>query len=279
MTKYSWKRFWCKREGAYSLADRGYLYDPEGEHGRSVQPDVVAFDQLIDHQALILLGEPGIGKSTAIRDAYEQQRENLQGESHESKFVQLNEYGDESRLIRDCFECDQINRWREGEGILHLFFDSLDECTFEIRAIARILASELLKLKPLSERLRIRIACRTWDWPSSLEDAILDIWGESATGAFELVPLRRVDVVLAADAEGLQPTQFLQDVGDRECESLAIVPVSLGFLLNIAKKHGEFPRSRVPVCFALAQLLTRNQQVWNPLTTSLCHPTSETSME
>jgi hypothetical protein len=30
---YPWKRFWCPREGSYSLADGGFLADPDGTHG------------------------------------------------------------------------------------------------------------------------------------------------------------------------------------------------------------------------------------------------------
>ena len=52
----------------YSLGDAGYLYDPESELGRVIQPHAVSLEQLESKRCLVLLGEPGIGKSVALSD-------------------------------------------------------------------------------------------------------------------------------------------------------------------------------------------------------------------
>jgi hypothetical protein len=57
---FPWKRFWCRREDSYSLGDRGFLSDPDGEHGKLLNPYLVTFDQLQATACLALLGEPGI---------------------------------------------------------------------------------------------------------------------------------------------------------------------------------------------------------------------------
>jgi hypothetical protein len=40
---YGWKRFWSSREGTYSLADGGFLVDPEGKYGRQLNPNLMHF--------------------------------------------------------------------------------------------------------------------------------------------------------------------------------------------------------------------------------------------
>jgi hypothetical protein len=90
--------------------------------------------------------------------------------------------------------------WLSGEVILHNYLDSLDECQLQIRNVANILIAELKKL-PV-ERLRLRVACRTADWPRYLEDNLRERWGENDVGVYELAPLRRVDVVETTKANG-----------------------------------------------------------------------------
>jgi hypothetical protein len=43
---YGWKRFWRSREGTYSLADSGFLVDPEGKYGKLTHPNLMAFARL-----------------------------------------------------------------------------------------------------------------------------------------------------------------------------------------------------------------------------------------
>ena len=58
---YGWKRFWCPRSGQISLADGGYLYNPEAEWGEAHNPDLVIFEAIAHLPCLALLGELGIG--------------------------------------------------------------------------------------------------------------------------------------------------------------------------------------------------------------------------
>ena len=64
--QFPWKRFWCRREASFSLTDRGFLADPEGEHGSYLNPELATLDQLQTTSCLALLGEPGVGKSWSL---------------------------------------------------------------------------------------------------------------------------------------------------------------------------------------------------------------------
>ena len=62
---YKWKRFWCPRSGSINLADGGY--DPEAEWGKAYNPNLITFETISHLPCLALLGEPGIGKTQALK--------------------------------------------------------------------------------------------------------------------------------------------------------------------------------------------------------------------
>lgn len=70
--QYDWPRFWIEHTGILDLSDAGFLRDPV-DHGYTGDPlkPLAALDQI---PALALLGEPGIGKSTALRIEHERLR-------------------------------------------------------------------------------------------------------------------------------------------------------------------------------------------------------------
>lgn len=100
---YKWKRFWIKREGNIDLSDEGFLYNPESEYGDIINPDAVSFESIKNIRSLILLGEPGIGKSYSIKEAYK----NSSGKvDDKSQFLDLRSFGSEDRLLARLFKND-----------------------------------------------------------------------------------------------------------------------------------------------------------------------------
>ncbi len=193
---YNWKRFWCPREGNIYLIDEGYLYDPDSEWGSIYNPDVVPLESIVRIPCLGLLGEPGIGKTHAMRAAREVIETRIKEAGGETLWIDLRSYGSEERLCRDLFESTIFASWIKGKHKLHVFLDSLDECLLRIDTIAALLIDEFKKY-PV-ERLCVRIACRTADWPRGLEKELVQLWGHDAFAVYELAPLRRVDVEHAA---------------------------------------------------------------------------------
>ena len=167
---YPWKRFWCTTTGNVSLADDGYLWDPEGQYGSALNPDVVAFESLADIHCLALLGEPGIGKSYAMLG--EQNRADIvaREEGSTTFWLDLKAYGEESRLVSDLFGDAGFVSWVESKQRLYVFLDSLDECLMRIETISALLIAELRKYP--ADRLYLRVACRTAQWPRSLEEGL-----------------------------------------------------------------------------------------------------------
>jgi hypothetical protein len=252
---YDWRRFWCPRGGIINLADRGFLVDPEHEQARYYPARVVPLDSLSPFRCLVLLGEPGMGKSVAL-DAYRQQSGRSAGAAGETILpINLNRFTSDAYLVQSVFQHPRVNAWRQGSGMLHLVLDSVDECLIRIDTLAALLPAELEQL-PL-DRLKLWIVCRTAVWPEMLEAGLRRLFGENAVGVCELAPLRRKDVSVAAEADGIDAKAFLQEIDRRELAGLAMKPVTLRFLLNNFRRTGSLPTGQVELyqagCLRLAE--------------------------
>jgi predicted NACHT family NTPase len=239
---YNWKRFWGPRTSQINLNDGGYLSDPAGEWTRYYNPDLVPFDSIPAVRCLGLLGEPGIGKSFALRAQRAAIEAKIKEQGGDTIWMDLHEYGTEDRLVRDLFESPTYTAWATGIHSLHVFLDSLDECLMRVGTVAAVLASKLRNCP--QNRLYLRIACRTADWPNSLEKALTELWGEQAVKVYELAPLRRVDVIEAAKAKGLNPDAFMEALDRAGAVPLAIKPITLQFLLNSFSRSGQLPSKK-----------------------------------
>ncbi|NBD25602.1 NACHT domain-containing protein [Paenibacillus glycinis] len=247
---FSWRRFWCPRTGTINLSDGGYLYNPDSEYGHIYNEGVVPFEKISEVPCLILLGEPGIGKTEALK-SIERSEKNL------TLKIDLRSYGTEDRLVRNIFENPLFKACLRGEHNLHLFLDSLDECLLRIDYVAVLLAEEFMKYKnnQYLKNIFLRIACRTADWPSLLERELAELWGKDNIQIMELAPLRRVDVHNAAFELGIDADRFMNEIREKEVIPLAIKPITLKFLFNLYIRHGNFPSSQKELYLQGCELL------------------------
>lgn len=226
--KYGWKRFWIPRsEAVIPLFDGGFFPDPDGQSGLCLNQQVTTFEAINHFNCLVLLGEPGIGKSTAM-EAERCNQKHASSERQDNVSVldfDLRSYGEEGRLIRDLFESELFKTWFSGSGILVIFLDSYDECLLELKKLGQLLADKLKHCKSQIGRLYLRIACRTAVWPSYLENELKGLFGEGAIGIYQLAPLRRVDVKVAAAQEGFDSDSFINAVRENDVVSFSIKPI------------------------------------------------------
>jgi len=118
----------------------------------------------------------------------------------------------------------------------------LDEGLLNVLSLATLLLRELKKYPP--ERLYVRIACRTAEWPEVLENGLVAHWHVANFRALELLPLRDKDIAEAARSDGIIPERFFNEVHQKAVGPLAAKPVTLKFLLKLYQKHGELPRTQ-----------------------------------
>ncbi|HBE21183.1 MAG TPA: hypothetical protein DEG17_15325 [Cyanobacteria bacterium UBA11149] len=238
---YDWKRFWCPRSGNINLGDRGYLVDPDSEWGQHFNPDLVSLDAIAHIPCLVLLGEPGIGKSQGMKDL-KLYTERVTDGFHKILNLDLHSYSSEDRLIRNLFESRSFTDLINSTQKLYIFLDSLDECLLRIETLASLLVEEFSKeeYRDRINYLYLRIACRTAVFPKILEEGLKQLWNDNLK-IYELAPLRQIDVKAAVTVHGLDPDAFLKEVDGKGVVPFAIKPITLKFLINIFKRNnGHF---------------------------------------
>jgi len=253
---YNWTRFWAPPEARIVFDEHGYIRDPEGPFGNIYNPQLRKLETLLETPCLGLLGEPGSGKTTALLQERQRIAQQVEARSQQLLWVNLAQYGDETRILQEVFRNATFESWRAEGRPLHLFLDSLDECLLRIDHVATLLVEELKRNYPV-DRLFLRIACRTAEWPSILGDGLKEIWGQPNFAVYEIASLRERDVYEAARAEGLDPEAFARAVAERGAVALASKPVTLRLLLKEYQHTGAFPTAQTQLyergCLALCE--------------------------
>ncbi|GAP99541.1 NACHT domain-containing protein [Leptolyngbya sp. NIES-2104] len=258
---YGWKRFWCSRSSQFDLSDRGYLTDPDSDWGRYCNSTLISLDAMAEMRCLVLLGEPGMGKSKELENLRTHTR-SIANPCDQLLPIDLRAYSSEDRLIRGLFESRVFLEWLNGTHQLHLFLDSLDEGLLKIEALSILLIEELSREEYCKhlDRLHFRIACRTAVFPKGLEEGLERLW-EKDVQVYELVPLRRIDVGVAAAARNLDSSSFLAAVEQKGVVPFAIKPVTLAFLIRIFQKNNEqFPQELTDLYLQGCRILCEEQR-------------------
>src|SRR5215208_6098016 len=261
---YNWQRFWCPRGQEFKTESGGYLVDPKTGWGKHVNSHVVPFDAISNKQCLILLGGPGVGKSTALRRERETLAQMSQNEPARVVDLDLRSVGSEATLRRWIFENPTFLDWASGQYHLHLFLDSLDEGLLHTQTLTDFLIGEFKQGNYPIERLFIRIACRTAVWPFSFEQGVRKLWekiDKEAVGVYTLAPLRRRDILEAAIKNQLGEA-FIGDIEQVGVVPLAVKPITLKFLLKTYRKG--FPNTQLELyeegCLELCRELGETRQ-------------------
>lgn len=227
--------------------DGGFLADPESEYAWAYPNRAVPLAELREKPVLVLLGEAGMGKSRSLIDERNTLADSLPTDAR-LIYRNLNTFGsgELQRLRNELFRGPDYEAYQQGARMVVLL-DSLDEALNDIPSLNKWLADQLRQWVTSPERFLLRIASRTAAWQGSLEEAVKDIWagnGAESLGIYEICPLRRVDVAVAAGTRGLDGNALLEEIRKREIEALASRPVTLEFLFSQWRKDGSLPDSK-----------------------------------
>jgi hypothetical protein len=239
MELINWNRYWYSEGSDLPLDHLGFLADPRGRWSEVMYPNLARLGALKDVSCLVLLGEPGLGKSITVREHIKVLRSDPET-LHTVVHYDLKDFGSELSLTRNLFDADPLRAWTQGEGTLELYLDSVDEGLLNVEALAGFLVQELMKLD--RKRLQLRLVCRPAVWPKSLENELQRLWPRG-TGVYRLTPLTRADVELAAKSHGVMEADFIDSIRRSFAVSFARKPLTLKMLLQVYSKEGGLPES------------------------------------
>lgn len=231
---YDWPRWWFPCDPP--LDHLGLLHDPAGELGRYLTRDARRLADLRDEPCLVLLGPPGLGKSSELS------RECASLSTATDGMVQYLDLGrnQSAEAVRRAFKAPVLKQWRQGEGHLTLVIDALDEVLTRVPDAPEII-DEFLDDSDCG-RLSIRVACRDSRWPRRFNGLLRQRWSDVTE--LKLAPLTQSNVRNAAAARNLDPDRFLSDVAARGVGLFASRPMTLNLLLATAVQDGDLPQQR-----------------------------------
>ena len=144
------ERFWVER-GASASLDGGFLVDPRQSWGNGYRLNEMAktLAELNGLGCIVLLGEPGAGKTTAVREACQ---------AAGATYLDLGGYGTEDRIVREVIRGSVIENWRSEASVDCLYLDGFDEARTKVPHLSSLFETAIGEWD--CSALRLRIACR-----------------------------------------------------------------------------------------------------------------------
>ncbi|MGC4017572.1 MAG: NACHT domain-containing protein [Luteolibacter sp.] len=195
---------------------------------------------------LFLLGDPGMGKSTELRQVVSQLQQATSEEGSQLILITFRSVRNWNDFLVKTVHSPAWQSWESSNTRLTLVIDGLDEGILRVSSLVSDLLG-LLTTQPL-ERLGLILVSRWFDGVDDAVVGLLSLWPnrppKEAIPLFELCPLRREDVKAAARCRGHDSDRFFDQVWDRGVVELASRPVTLMFLIDEFSRGGQLPTSR-----------------------------------
>jgi hypothetical protein len=236
---YDWKRYWRRRSSYLDLSDNGFLSPPLSIFGQTLT-SLADENEIGAHRFAALLGEPGMGKTTETSRMIDLLRLD---QSNEVVCIDLERCTSSVWLTNEITQASYFHKWNESPKRLIIFFENFEHLGYK----PHLFMEDLAKLfKPGDcNRLYLRFISRVFEWTTSAEKTLINCFDIQKPDfeAFELAPLTKADIEIAAETRLGKNNNFIQSVIKADIVPLVIKPITLNFLLNQYSKNLILPNS------------------------------------
>lgn len=219
-------------EEPFPLDPDGFLDLPStGEVAEVVPGAIVAPELAASGAALVLLGEPGIGKSTAFQQILGSWGEDLPTVEIDGSSITDAAFdavlGHYLEALPHLPEAESDALGIAGGPSLVLVIDQVDESPM----LTRLAGSLARSARGRDTRgVRVLMACRTADLPSDLDRVLASICGRCVLA--DLAPLSRRDAVGLCESVGVDGESLVEQAASVGAGALASVPLTLEMLIR-----------------------------------------------
>jgi|GEM_PF-3691795 len=239
---YPWARFWHPRDITPELDDLGFLVDSLGSC-RDRFSRLVQLDSMRSQKCLLLIGEPGLGKSSILE--VEASRIEVEVPGARTLVVRLGEFSPADLRAHISGHRDVLD-WRRPAAQRYLFLDALDEGMALDPTLPRYLERLLSDLGE-REQLHLRVTCRSTQLPESFIAGLKTIFDEQSVGVYTLAPLRLADVRAALELHRLDIDRFFAELQEKDVVPIATNPFGLALLIKEFEINGGLPGGRLEI--------------------------------
>ena len=219
------ERYWVPKDSVE--VSSGFFNPLDTKH------EVTLLDTLkTDTPFVVLLGPPGIGKSTEFKTAHSRAIEI----GNNAKFISLASIYTQNELENLIVNPTATDKYS------FIYLDALDESPVSVPVIQSwiIQLAQSLKLneEKSGRKTLVRISARTADWSEQFEKQLEEIWGKGSVQVFELPPLTKQQASSFIEKQVPNPAELLEFITQEDMSALASLPVTLRMLLNNFLTHG-----------------------------------------
>ncbi|MDJ1466949.1 NACHT domain-containing protein [Xanthocytophaga flava] len=248
MVTYPWQRVWVSTGTTRNHDYYGFPFYQLND-GPYTTKNAFKIEELEDKQCLILMGEPGSGKSTVINEYKPTNPESL------FALQPLNIHSNSDNIIKAIETSEAFKHWEEVnyQKDFFLILDSLDEALLHVPVLYGAIREWLKSVKQKSgehyKNFNLRITCRTAVWDSSFTEELKAIFNpkgsdENNVFQFELALLSQAQAREAAKINELDEDLFIERLTSLQLAAMAIKPITLQFLLQ-SFKEGQLNQKSV----------------------------------